>query len=56
MEIKIIQGVKREVLEDVFVTALEGAVTIGTTYLRSQSKQSAKRYLRAKTRILAQPF
>ena len=38
MEIKIIQGVKREVLEDVFVTALEG----GSNYWYYLPEESIK--------------
>lgn len=38
MEIKIIQGVKREVLEDVFVTALEG----GSNYWYFLPEESIK--------------
>jgi hypothetical protein len=38
MEIKIIQGVKREVLEDVFVTALEG----GSNYWYYLPEESVK--------------
>jgi hypothetical protein len=43
MEIKIIQGVKREVLEDVFVTALEG----GSNYWYFLPEESIKRIRKA---------
>jgi len=46
MEIKIIQGVKREVLEDIFVTALEG----GSNYWYYIPEKSIKAIRRAVSR------
>ena len=43
MEIKIIQGISREVLEDVFVTALEG----GSNYWYFLSKETIDKIRRA---------
>ena len=43
MEIKIIQGVKREVLEDIFVTAIEG----GSNYWYFLSDSSIKKIRKA---------